>query len=67
VPLTWALDGRIREREEFFAKDRAWVNEGDVGLAATNRFTGEPARDAVSQTDALMMRRARPVPGTAPQ
>jgi len=32
-------------REKFFEKDRAWVIAGDVGLPATNRFTGEPVRD----------------------
>jgi hypothetical protein len=38
---------QIVEREKYFEEDKAWVNAGDVGLPATNRFTGEPARDAV--------------------
>lgn len=37
---------QIKEREEYFAADHEWVISGDVGLPATNRFTGEPSRDA---------------------
>ena len=36
---------QMKEREDYFEKDRAWVIAGDVGLPATNRFTGEPIRD----------------------
>jgi hypothetical protein len=48
TPSLYARCCFVSQRSEnFFEKDKAWVIAGDVGLPATNRFTGEPKRDEI--------------------